>query len=171
MLSRNGISSNFRITIVDAVTNAHTHLIFSFVHQALEEYTREKWLLHKFDDGTKEQKFLYLHTFFRIDWSELIQGPDADKLEIVRNAEFRGSRLLITPHTDVPGRFFEVITMKSDSGDSQDIYFNQTIDSKMSIGNKGTVMFLETKYPQQHWSIVDPEDQLTVVTGTFEEYY
>lgn len=165
MNSRNGVSKDFRIIIDDSVI-----LNFSFKHQALEEWTQEKWASAITIDGKVKQKFLYFHTYFKIDWSELITGPDADKLQQLRNAEFNGSKIVIVPHTDLPGRTFDVVTLKSDSGDSEQINFSQIINHRSSPGNKGTVMIFKTKYPQYFWDIRDPSLQQTVSAPAMEEY-
>ena len=154
MNSRNGISKQFRFIVDDSVV-----LDFSFKHHRLEEWTQEKWTVAKLIDGRIKQKFLYLHTYFRIDWSELIVGEDADKLSVIRNSEFAGSKLIVIPHIDLPGRFFDVISLKSDSGDSEQINFSQIINSRNSPGNRGTIMVFQTKYPQYHWDIRDPSNQ------------
>lgn len=167
MNSRNGVSRSFRFIIDDDFANS---LIFSFKHQALEEWTQEKWATAITLDGRVKQKFLYLHTFFRIDWTELIIGEDSDKLKILRNAEFNGSKLEIVPHTDLSGRKFDVITYKSDSGDSEQIKFSQIMNNSNSPGNQGTVMLYMTKYPQHYWDIRDPSIQQGVSTMTGEEY-
>jgi hypothetical protein len=167
MNSRNGVSRSFRFIIDDDSTNA---LNFSPKHQALEEWTQEKWANAICIDGRVKQKFLYLHTFFRIDWSELITGEDADKLEILRNKEFTGSKIVIVPHTDLPGRRFDVVTYKSESGDSEQIRFSQIQNRANSPGNQGTVMIFMTKWPQYHWSISDPSTQQGVSAFSGKEY-
>jgi hypothetical protein len=159
MNSRNGISKQFRFKI-DGITT----LDFSFKHQSLEEWTKEKWINHTLIDGSIKQKFLYLHTFFKIDWSELITGPDSDKLQQLRNAEFNGSKIEITPHIDLPRRHFEVVSLKSDSGESEQINFSQIINHRYSPGNKGVVMTFRTKYPQYSWDIRDPSNQQGIVS-------
>lgn len=165
MNSRNGVSKNFRFII-----DNHTILEFSFKHQALEEWTQEKWATAIIIDGRVKQKFLYFHTFFKIDWSQLITGSDSDKLQQLRNAEFNGSKIVIVPHTDLPGRIFDVVTLKSDSGDSEQINFSQIINKRSSPGNKGTVMIFKTKYPQHYWDIRDPSLQHSVSAIVGEEW-
>lgn len=164
MKSRNGISKNFRFIIDDT-----TVLEFSFMHQALEEWTEEKWIYHTFDDGSKEQRFLHIDYYFKIDWSELITGEDSDKLTILRNAEFAGSKIELCPHTDVPGRIFDVITAKGDDG-SQSVTFSQIINHRNSLGNKGTIMTFVTRNPHYSWDIVDPSLQQGVSTIGMEEF-
>lgn len=168
MKSRNGISREFRITIVE--NGVRTIYDFSFRHQRLEEWTKEKWLYYEIIDGTKKQRFKFFHTYIRIDWSELIVGEDADKLQEIRNAEFRGAKILITPHIDVPGRFFDVLSLKSDSGDSEEIKFSQSMNHPTSAGNEGTVITYVTAYPQHYWNIVNPSNQSAVSTICFEEF-
>jgi hypothetical protein len=165
MKSRNGVSKNFRFII-----DSHTILEFSFKHQALEEWTQEKWATAITIDGRVKQKFLYFHTFFKIDWSQLITGSDSDKLQQLRNAEFNGSKIEIVPHTDLSGRIFDVVTLKSESGESQEINFSQTINHRNSSGNKGTIMIFKTKYPQYYWDIRDPSLQQSVSAFVGEEY-
>jgi len=165
MNSRNGISKEFRFII-----DGNIRLDFSFKHQALEEWTKENWLYDNTIEGVDIQKFLHFHTYFKIDWSQLIVGPDADKLQQLRNAEFNGSKIELVPHTDLPGRLFDVITLKSDSGESQEINFSQIINHRTSPGNKGTIMIFKTKYPQYFWDIRDPSNQQTVSAPVMEEY-
>lgn len=159
MKSRNGISKEFKFIIDDTIK-----LTFSFRHQALEEWTLEKWAYATLIDGRVKQKFLYFHTFFKIDWSQLIDGEDADRLQILRNSEFNGSKLELVPHLDIPSRLFDVVTFKSEEGDSQEINFSQTINHASSVGNKGTIMLYRTKYPQYFWDIRDPSNQQGVVS-------
>lgn len=163
MNSRNGISKTFRFIIDDTVK-----LNFSFKYQSLEEWTQEKWISHMLIDGRIKQQFLYFHTFFKIDWSQLITGEDADKLQQLRNAEFTGSKLELMPHIDLPRRYFDVVTLKSDSGDSEQISFSQIINKRSSPGNKGTVMIFRTKWPQFNWDIRDPSNQKGQVTKIFQ---
>ena len=165
MNSRNGISKEFRFIIDDT-----TRIDFSFKHQALEEWTKEKWINHTLIDGVVKQKFLYFHTYFKIDWSQLITGSDSDKLQQLRNAEFNGSKIELVPHIDLPGRLFDVITLKSDSGESQEINFSQIVNHRTSPGNKGTIMIFKTKYPQYYWDIRDPSLQQTVSAPAMEEF-
>ena len=159
MNSRNGVSKQFKFKIDDEVS-----LTFSFKHHALEEWTQEKWVKHTTIGGVVIQKFLYFHTYFRIDWTELIIGEDADKLQQIRNAEYRGSKLLLIPHLDIPSRNFDVVTLKSDSGDSEQIVFSQIYNGRTSPGNKGMVMVFQTKYPQHNWDIRDPSNQQGITT-------
>jgi len=163
MKSRNGISKQFRFIIDDSII-----LDFSFKHQALEEWTQEKWVKQTDIGGVVKQKFLYFHTFFRIDWSQLITGEDADKLQILRNAEYTGSKLLLVPHLDLATREFDVVSFKSESGDSEQINFSQIINKRSSPGNKGTVMIFQTKYPQFYWDIRDPSNEQSVVSRKFQ---
>lgn len=156
MFSRNGVSKQFKIRIVDKVTGATTDHTFSFKHQALTEWTREKWIYHEFNDGTVEQQFQWLKHYFEINWAELIIGDDSDKLKEVRNAEFRGDGLILTPHLDVPRRNFNIISFKNDNGDSEEINFSQMINQTDSPGNKGTVMLYVTRGPVSSWETVDP---------------
>ncbi|MBL8008113.1 MAG: hypothetical protein JNJ56_11320 [Ignavibacteria bacterium] len=165
MKSRNGVSKNFKFIIDNS-----TGLTFSFKHQSLEEWTEEKWITHTLINGIVKQQFLYFHTFFRIDWSELITGEDADKLQILRNAEFNGSKIVIIPHTDLPARNFDVVSLKSDSGISEKISFSQIVNHRYSPGNKGTVMIFRTKYPQYQWDIRDPSVQQGIATISYERF-
>lgn len=165
MNSRNGISKNFKLIIDDSIK-----LTFSFKYQALEEWTEEKWITHTLINGIIKQKFLYFHTFFRIDWSELITGTDADQLQILRNAEFNGSKIVLVPHLDLPTRYFDVVTFKSDGGISERINFSQIINNRNSPGNKGTVMIFRTKYPQYTWDIRDPDVQEGISTISMERF-
>jgi NAD(P)H-hydrate repair Nnr-like enzyme with NAD(P)H-hydrate dehydratase domain len=165
MRSRNGVSENFKITIDDSI-----QLTFSFKHQALEEWTQEKWVTAMTIGGVVKQKFLYFHTFFRIDWSQLIVGPDADKLQQVRNAEFNGSKIVITPHIDLPSRYFDVVTLKSSNGDSEQIHFSQIENDRNSLGNRDTVMIFRTKWPQYSWDIRDPSAQQGLTSTAMERF-
>lgn len=166
MKSRNGVSNNFKFIIDDSI-----HLTFSFKHQALEEWTdEEQWIYHKFDDGSIEQQFKYLHYFFRIDWSEAIEGPDADKIAIVRNKEKTGSKLLLVPHIDLGSRYFDVISLKSEGGEGEKKTFSQIMDDSSSPGNKGLVITYRTRLPRYGWDIVDPSTQQGISAIPFEEY-
>lgn len=170
MNSRNGISKEFRILITDKDTGVETYYTFSFKHQALEEWTREKWLYDTIIDGSDRQNFLYLHYYFRIDWSELITGPDADQLKEIRNAEYQGHGIKITPHIDVPGREFKVFSLKDNSGNTDDIKFAQIINHRNSPGNKGTIMIYKTTDQYYAWDITDPSNQQGVSAIGMEEF-
>ena len=154
MNSRNGISKTFRFIIDDTIK-----LNFSFKYKALDEWTQEKWIFNTVIDGVVKQKFLYFHTFFKIDWSQLIIGTDSDKLQQLRNAEFAGSKIELMPHIDLPRRYFDVVTLKSKSGDSEQINLSQIINRRRSPGNQGTVMIFQTRWPQYFWDIRDPSNQ------------
>lgn len=170
MNSRNGISKEFRVSVKDKITGVETYYTFSFKHQALEEWVREKWLYDTIIDGSDTQELKYLHYFFRIDWTELIVGADADLLKEIRNAEYRGDTIFITPHIDVPGREFEVFSLKDSNGNSDDIKFAQIINHRNSPGNRGTVMIYKTVRPYYSWEITDPSNQQGVSTIGMEEF-
>jgi hypothetical protein len=87
MNSRNGVSKEFRFTVEHPVTRTRIVIDFSFKYQAMKYWTVEKWITHM-TLAERKQKFLYLHHYFQIDWSQLIVGADADQLSRVRNAEF-----------------------------------------------------------------------------------
>ena len=166
MKSRNGVSSQFLFTITNKNTGVRTKLYFSFKHQALEERTKEKWIVDTYDDGTEEQLLLHLWYYFKIDWTELMEGEDADKLQIVRNAEFRGDKLELTPHIDVPKRHFVVTSLKDDKGE-QDIMFAQIMNDRKSPGNRGAIIVYKSR-TYQSWEIVDPSNQKCTVHKIFQ---
>jgi hypothetical protein len=166
MNSRNGISKQFRFKVEDPVTRTPTYFDFSFKYQSMKYWTKETWVVHTDLGGTDHDKFRYLHHYFEINWSELITGEDADKLSAIRNAEFRGARLFITPHIDVLSREFEVKSVK-ESGE-QIIEFSQIVNNSMSPGNKGTIIVYKTVRPHYRWDIVDPSTQQGIISSIFQ---
>lgn len=140
---------------------------FSFKYQAMKYWTVEKWITHMDIAGKRKQKFLYLHHYFQIDWSQLITGTDADQLSRVRNAEFAGAKLLLTPHTDVAFREFEVVSVKDESG-YQQIEFSQIANQPWSPGNQGTTVTYVTANPVYQWEIIDPSVQRGIISRTFQ---
>ena len=166
MNSRNGVSKDFRFRIEDPVTRTSIVIDFSFKYQAMKYWTREKWITHTDIGGRDKQKFLYLHHYFQIDWSQLITGTDADQLSRVRNAEFRGAKLFLTPHTDVAFREYEVYSVK-ESGQSE-VEFSQFMNQPHSPGNKGTVITYKTVEPHYQWEIIDPSIQRGIISRIFQ---
>lgn len=166
MNSRNGTSKEFRIAMIHPVKKAKVTIDFSFRYQAMKYWTREKWISHTDIGGREKQKFLYLHHYFQIDWGQLIVGDDADKLSRVRNAEFQGARIFITPHTDIPSREFEVISLKQ-SGE-QDLEFSQWFNRDDSPGNKGMIVTYKTVNPYYNWEIMDPDIQQGILIHTIQ---
>lgn len=167
MNSRNGVSREFRFTIEHPITRTRTVIDFSFKYQAMKYWTVEKWITHTDIAGRRKQKFLYLHHYFQIDWSQLITGTDADQLSRVRNAEFAGAKLLLTPHTDVAFREFEVVSVKDESG-YQQIEFSQIANQPWSPGNQGTTVTYVTANPVYQWEIIDPSVQRGIISRTFQ---
>lgn len=167
MNSRNGVSREFRFTIEHPVTRTRIVIDFSFKYQAMKYWTVEKWITHTDIGGRRKQKFQYLHHYFQIDWSQLITGGDADQLSRVRNAEFDGAKLLLTPHTDVAFREYEVMSLKDSSG-NQEIEFSQIANQPWSPGNQGTVVTYVTVNPVYHWEIIDPSVQQGIISRIFQ---
>lgn len=167
MNSRNGTSREFRFTIEPADTRTRIVIDFSFKYQAMKYWTVEKWVTHIDIGGYRKQKFLYLHHYFQIDWSQLITGEDSDKLARVRNTEFTGGRIFLTPHTDVASREFEVVSLKDSSG-MQEVEFSQIVNQPWSPGNQGTIMTFVTVKPYYQWDIIDPSVQQGTISQIFQ---
>lgn len=153
MKSRNGVSKNFRFRVVEGT--AKTNYDFSFKHNALEEFYEEKFLYTEVWDYSVKQKFKCLIYFFTIKWIDLFDGVDSDKYKEVTNAERRGAQIFIIPHLDVPRRHFQVIRLKDSKGELR-TEFSQTIDSRESQGNKGTVSEWRTVGTFSSWETIDP---------------
>lgn len=166
MNSRNGTSKEFRFSLIHPVTRTKIVIDFSFKYQAMKYWTVEKWITHTDIGGRDKQQFLYLHHYFQIDWSQLIVGEDADKLAQLRNAEFQGAQLFITPHTDVASREFEVMSVK-ESG-TQQLEFSQIFNRDDSPGNRGLIITYKTVRPGYNWEIIDPSIQQGIISRTIQ---
>ena len=168
MNSRNGVSKQFKFYITDS-TGVKTTLTFSFKHNALRYFNKEKYLFDTIIDGSDKQKFLWAHDYFEIDWNELIVGEDSDKLAQVVNAERTGLKVELQPHIDVVGNIYQVFREKSGDGETE-MQFSQIVNSRQSPGNQGVVLKFKTVKPSQVFKIFDPSQQSSVSAMTFEEY-
>lgn len=165
MISRNGTSNQFRFVIKHPVTGALTALDFSFKHNALREYVQEEWVTVRLIDGSVRKRFLYLHWIFQIDWSQCIEGEDADKLAQVKNNEYAGGEIFLYPHLDLLTRNFEVVSMNE--GQTE---FSQIVNRDNSPGNKGHIVTYQTKWPDYSFKLWDPDSVQGVSALSFEEF-
>jgi hypothetical protein len=168
MKSRDGVSKQFRFYVIDKDTGISTPYLFSFKHKKLTQSRTEWWRVSRDIGGVHKQKAKYLHRLFRIDWSDLMDGEDADKYNIVDNAEKQGHRLKLQPHIDTQ-QIYEVFSVK-DSDGTRKVVFTQTVNSRNSLGNEGTVVDYITVYPTYDWAMVNPSNQQSVSALGFEEF-
>ena len=60
---------------------------------------------HIFLNGSKKKKVLFVNLRWVIDWSGALEKPDALQVNKVKNAEYQGKTIYLTPHSDVPREF------------------------------------------------------------------
>lgn len=100
-------SDKFRIRLVDASGISET-LNFSFRYQALNEYDTTVSIRHELIKGSIIKKPKFVKLKWEIDFTEWLEKNDAKLINKLKNAEMDGYKIFLTPHIDLPGRYFQV---------------------------------------------------------------
>ena len=153
-------SQRFSIRLIDK--NGRSKILsFSSFKKTLLEYDQAISILHNFNDGTREKILKYANYKFVIDLSEYMILGDGLLINEIKNTEFEGGKIFITPHSNYPWREYEVLIIDDE---------RQLGQHPNGVLNKDYIISFMTKYPILRYDWVNPNIMPLVVSETFFEF-
>ncbi len=116
---------------------------------------------HKFNSGDKEKLPCYIELKWTLDLSEYMNVMDAMQLDKIKNAEFKGNRIFLTPHLDYPWREYEVLVLDEE---------RQTTPIAAGYGTTGYIINFESRGAFKQYSWVNPNVIPVVAAESFFEF-
>lgn len=151
---------NCKLRLVDSEGNQEI-IEFSSSRIIITETDAPTSIWHKFNSGDKEKSLKYVEYKWTLDLSEYMEVMDAMQLNRIKNAEFEGKSIFLTPHLDYPWREYEVIIPDEE---------RQLGTLQVGAGNSGYVISFQTKTAYKNFGWVNANILPVVAAETFFEF-
>lgn len=143
-------SGKCKFVLIDS-TGGTEELNFSFRYTAYNEYDSASATRHKFRAGNKKKIIHHIDMMFEVDFSGLLENPDAQLINKLKQAEIENKTIWLIPHTDVPTRGYKVQIVEDTRKLGQ--YYN--IDQ--TGANKDYVLLFENVDAINNFDWIDPD--------------
>lgn len=151
-------TGKFRFRI--SKNGSNSILDFTFRFKSLFEIENPFSVRHQYTDGSITKKNLF-HTYeFILDYSEYFEKPDALKIQQIKNAEYEGADIFITPHIDCPEQEYQVRIIDE----------KRQLSTHYKTANKDYIIRFETVKSYNRYSWTDPNNHNVIFSESFFEF-
>jgi len=143
-------SDKCKLVLIDS-TGVAEEINVSYRYTEYNEYDQGIATRHKFRAGNKAKLFHHIDMIFEVSFAGLLENPDAQLINRVKNAEIDNKTIWLIPHTDLPTRGYKVQILEDSRKLGQ--YYN--IDK--TGANKDYILLFENVDALNYYDWLDPD--------------